>query len=66
MDVVDVVVGKTTAPDVVGKFTAPDVVVAVVVVVVVVVGDEPHVTLWAQSQERLLTLNLRPRGQTNM
>ena len=64
MDVSDVVVGKTTAPDVVGKFTAPDVVVAVVVVVVV--GDEPHVTLWAQSQERLLTLNLRPRGQTNM
>ena len=67
MDVSDVVVGKTTAPDVVGKFTAPDVVVAVVVVVVVVVvGDEPHVTLWAQSHERLLTLNLRPRGQTNM
>ena len=64
MDVSDVVVGKTTAPDVVGKFTAPDV-VAAVVVVVVVVGDEPHVTLWAQSQERLLTLNLRPRGQTN-
>ena len=61
MDVVDVVVGKTT-PDVVGKITAPDVVVGVVVVDV---GYEPHVTLWAQSQERLLTLNLRPRGQTN-
>ena len=65
MDVVDVVVGKTTAPDVVGKFTAPDVVVAVVVVVVVV-WDKSHVTLWAQSHERLLTLNLRPLGQTNM
>ena len=63
MDVVDVVVGKTTAPDVVGNITAPDVVVAVVVVVVV--WDKSHVTLWAQSQERLLTLNLRPRGQTN-
>ena len=62
MDVVDVVVGKTTPPDVVGKITAPDVVVGVVVVDV---GYEPHVTLWAQSQERLLTLNLRPRGQTN-
>ena len=64
MDVSDVVVGKTTAPDVVGKFTAPDVVVTVVVVVVVV-WDKSHVTLWAQSQERLSTLNLRPRGQTN-
>ena len=54
--------------------TAPDVVVVVLsvvvvsgFVVVVVVGDgvTPHATLWAQSQERLLTLNLRPRGQTN-
>ena len=51
--------------------TAPDVVVVVLSVVVVsgvvVVGDEvtPHATLWAQSHERLLTLNLRPRGQTN-
>ena len=47
--------------------TAPDVAVMVLgVVVVVVVGEvTPHATLWAQSHERLLTLNLRPRGQTN-